>query len=96
LFTDSRDAPFGVQGGGGTVNIKNATSNCGAVLLGELKALVDSFPQHRRKEVIKIIETVFRLSADYQSRHSADRWPANESRRGSQSPATPEATEFSE
>jgi hypothetical protein len=41
------------------VNNETVTSNRGAVLLGELKALVDSFPQHRRKEVIKIFETVF-------------------------------------
>lgn len=54
--------------------MENVRSNRGAVLLGEVKALVDSFPQHRRKDVIKAFEVVFtRLNADYQSRHSADR-----------------------
>lgn len=33
--------------------------NRGAVLLKELKDLVDSFPEHHRKEVIRIFRTVF-------------------------------------
>ena len=59
--------------------MENVKSNRGAVLLGELKALVDSFPEHRRKDVINAFEVVFtRLNADYQSRHSADRQQGGE------------------
>jgi len=50
--------------------------NRGAVLLVELKALVDSFPPHRRAGVIMIIEITFKkLNADFYSRHSVDRQP---------------------
>jgi hypothetical protein len=52
------------------VSIEEVTSNRGAVLLAELKALVDSFPQHQRRDLIKICETVFRgLNAGHKSRH---------------------------
>ena len=34
--------------------MSNPNTNRGAVLLAELKALVDSFPQHQRKDLIKI------------------------------------------
>ena len=47
--------------------------NRGAVLLAELKALVDSFPHHRRAGVIRMIEIAFeKLNADFHSRHSVD------------------------
>lgn len=35
-------------------------SNRGAALLGELKELVDSFPDHQRKEVISVVRHVFK------------------------------------
>jgi len=48
--------------------------NRGAVLLAELKALVDSFPHHRRAGVIKMIEIAFKkLDADFHSQHSVER-----------------------
>ena len=48
--------------------------NRGAVLLAELKALVDSLPHHQRAGVIKMIETAFKkMNADFYSRHSVDR-----------------------
>ena len=51
--------------------------NRGTVLLAELKALVDSFPHHRRAGVIRMIEIAFeKLNADFHSRHSVDRQPA--------------------
>ena len=51
--------------------------NRGAVLLAELKALVDSLPHHRRAGVIKMIEIAFKkLNADFHSRHSVYRQPA--------------------
>jgi len=51
--------------------------NRGAVLLAELKALVDSLPHHRRAGVIKMIEIAFKeLNADFHSRHSVDQQPA--------------------
>jgi hypothetical protein len=34
-------------------------SSPGAVLLGELKELVESFPAHRRKEMIGLVTRVF-------------------------------------
>jgi len=50
--------------------------NCGAVLLAELKALVDSLPHHRRAGMIKMIEIAFgKLNADFHSRHSVDQQP---------------------
>jgi hypothetical protein len=68
-----------VEGKGQTVKIENGTSNRGAVLLAELKALVDTFPHHKRADVIKILETAFsRLNADKQSRHSVDLQPGEE------------------
>ena len=49
----------------------------GAVLLAELKALVDSFPHQQRAGVIRMIETTFKeLKADFHSRHSVDQQPA--------------------
>jgi len=54
-----------------TVKVENGTSNRGAVLLAELKALVDSLPHHQRGNVIKMLEITFReLNADCQGRHS--------------------------
>ena|SRR5215813_5778165 len=59
-----------------TVKVENGTSNRGAVLLAELKALVDSLPHHQRGNVIKMLEITFReLNADDQSRHSVDLQP---------------------
>ena len=58
------------------MKIKNGTSNRGAVLLAELKALVDSFPHHQRAGVIKMLEIAFKkLNADFHSRHSVDQKP---------------------
>ena len=55
------------------MNTDNANTNRGAVLLKELKTLVDSFPEDQRKEVIKVIGTVVtKLSAGRYSRDSAD------------------------
>ena len=51
-------------------------SNRGAVLLAELKALVDSFPHHQRAGVSKVIGIALKeLNADFPSRHSVDRQP---------------------
>jgi len=51
--------------------------NRGAVLLAELKALVDSLPCHRRADVIMMIEIAFKkLHADLHSYQSVDRQPA--------------------
>jgi hypothetical protein len=51
--------------------------NRGAVLLAELKALVDSLPHHRRAGVIKMTEIAFKkLNADFNSRHSVDQQTA--------------------
>ena len=51
--------------------------NRGPVLLAELKALVDSFPHHRRAGVIKMIEIAFKkLNDDFHSRYSVDQKPA--------------------
>jgi hypothetical protein len=53
------------------MNIENKSPNCGVVLLRDLKALVDSFPEGRRKELIKLVESVFRsLRARRPSEHS--------------------------
>ena len=53
------------------MKVENGTSNRGAVLLAELKALVDSLPHHQRGNVIKMLEITFReLNADCQGRHS--------------------------
>jgi len=59
------------------VKIENGTPNRGAVLLTELKALVDSFPHHQRGNVIKMLEITFReLNANHESRHSVGLQPA--------------------
>jgi len=51
--------------------------NRGAVLLAELKALIDSLPYHRRADVIMMIEIAFKkLHADLHSGQSVDREPA--------------------
>jgi hypothetical protein len=64
-----------VEGNGGNVKSKNGTSNCGAALLGELKALVDSFPDHQRTDVIEILDSVFKeLSADNECFNEKRRW----------------------
>lgn len=69
-----------LNGKGQTVKIENGTSNRGAVLLGELKALVDSFPPCQRRDVIKMLEIAFRgLNADRQGRHFVDMPPASPS-----------------
>lgn len=61
---------------GGAMSIENGTSNRGAVLLAELKAVVDSFPPHQRTDVVKTLEIVFRgLDADYPSQHSLNLLP---------------------
>jgi len=39
---------------------KKNVQNRGAVLLRDFKALVDSFPDERRREIIKLIDVVFR------------------------------------
>jgi len=73
------------------MNTENTNPDCGVALLGELKALVDSFPEHQRKEVIKIIGSVVTgLNAGCQSRHSAD--PHSPTR----SPHAPETSDLNE
>jgi hypothetical protein len=62
----------------GAMNVGNGPSNRGAVLLAELKVLVDSFPHHQRAAVIKTLETVLRgLGAHHPSWH-----PVNLQREG--------------
>jgi hypothetical protein len=71
--------------------------NRGAVLLAELKALVDSFPHHERAGVIKMIEIAFKeLNADLYSWHSVDRQP--EARTSGESPSskTPASPDLSD
>lgn len=64
----------------GNESIQTVESSRGAVLLRELKNLVDSFPEHRRKEVIRMIGIVFtQLNAGDQSPHSVDARPETES-----------------
>ena len=59
------------------MKIENGRSKRGAVLLAELKALVDFFPHHRRAGVIKMIEIAFnKVNAGFHSRHSVDGHPA--------------------
>jgi hypothetical protein len=79
------------------MNTENAKSNRGAVLLGELKALVDSFPEDQRKTVIKIIGTVVtKLSAGCETRHSANPWPERESRTLTTSPQAARTDDLNE
>jgi hypothetical protein len=86
-----------VEGKGQTVKIENGTSNRGAVLLAELKALVDTFPHHKRADVIKILETAFsRLNADKQSRHSVDLQPGARTVLDSSSSKTLASPDFSD
>ena len=40
------------------MSIDNVMSSSGVKLLAELKELVDSFPDHQRKEVLKAVKTV--------------------------------------
>jgi len=47
------------RSGGGRVSNQVIRVNRGSILLKELKDLVDFFPEHHRKEVIKIFRTVF-------------------------------------
>ena len=62
------------------MNVENGTPNRGAVLLAELKALVDSFPPQRRAYVIRTLESVFRgLNAAYHGRPSFDLGPKSKS-----------------
>lgn len=68
----------------GDEGIQTVESGRGALLLRELKDLVDSFAEHRRKEVIKIIATLLtRLGAGCQSRQSAEPRPERESHQSS-------------
>ena len=54
------------------MEIENGT-NRGAVLLAELKAVVDSYPPYQRIDLIKTLKTVLRgLDADYPSRRSVN------------------------
>jgi hypothetical protein len=54
------------------VKTEDVTSNRGAVLLKELKALVDSFPEHRRKELVRTVKSVIsELDEQSGSEHSA-------------------------
>ena len=65
-----------------TAEFENDSRKRGAVLLAELKSLVDSFSPDQRREVIKIIEVMFRaLTAEYYSRDSvrSQRKPASRS-----------------
>ena len=53
------------------MKVENGTPNRGAVLLAELKALVESFPHQQRRHVVQTLKTVFRgLDADSKSRRS--------------------------
>jgi hypothetical protein len=42
------------------MKLENGMSNPGAVLLAQLKALVDSFPHQQRTDVIETLKIVFR------------------------------------
>ena len=55
------------------MTIENGMSNRGAVLLAELKALVESLPHQQRTDVVQTLKIVFRgLDADSKIRRSAD------------------------
>jgi hypothetical protein len=71
----------------GAMKMGNGPSNRGAVLLAELKVLVDSFPHHHRTAVIKTLETVLReLGAHHPSCHSVNLQPEVNSVLGSPFP----------
>ena len=58
------------------MKIENGRPNLGAVLLAELKALVESFPHHQRTDVVRTLKIVFRgLDADSKSRRSVHLQP---------------------
>lgn len=58
------------------MKVENGTPNRGAVLLAELKALVESFPHQLRTNVVQTLEIVFRgLAADSISRRSVHLQP---------------------
>ena len=58
------------------MKVKNGTPNRGAVLLAELKALIESFPDQQRTDVIQTLKIVFKgLDADSKSRRSAHLQP---------------------
>ena len=58
------------------MTIENGRSNRGAVLLAELKALLDSLPHQQRTEVIQTLTIVFRgLDADSRTRRSVHPQP---------------------
>ena len=68
----------------------NYPSNRGAVLLAELKALVDSFPHHQRTAVIKTLERLLGgLDAEYPDRHSVNLQPEVNTVLGSPFPEAP-------
>jgi hypothetical protein len=82
---------------GGTVTIEIGASNRGAVLLAELKALVDTFPHRKRVDLIKILESVVRgLNADDQSLHSVDPRPEARTVLDSSSSKTLASPDFSD
>lgn len=67
----------------------------GAVLLRELKDLVDSFPEHRRKLVIEIIGTVLtRMGADFTKPAFSRPRPQTESHESSTSRETTGKTDL--
>jgi hypothetical protein len=79
------------------MNTENTKSDRGAVLLGELKALVDSFSEHQRKEVIKIIGSIVTgLNARCQNRHSADPFRETESNSPTRAPQAPGTSDLNE
>lgn len=53
------------------MKVENGTPNGGAVLLAELKALVETFPHQQRTDVVRTLKIVFKgLDADSTSRRS--------------------------
>lgn len=53
------------------MKVENDTPNRGAVMLAELKALVESFPHQQRTDVVQALKIVSKgLDADSKSRHS--------------------------
>lgn len=72
------------------MKLENGMSNPGAVLLAQLKALVDSFPHQQRTDLIKALKIVFRgLDAGHQHRHSVHLQPEVSSVFSPRFPKTP-------
>ena len=58
------------------MKLENGTPNRGAVLLAQLKTMVDSFPHHQRTDLIETLRILFKeLDAGNQNRDSAHLQP---------------------